>query len=223
MLINALLLAEPSTTRNSPAAAGVPAQLIALLDDTHLAQLVRTPSRLRYDPDFQLAGSDLGIDPPTVLCKPCRAFMRDPPIVKTNFDKLFRGSYEYLCLHNLLAPENWKAHHSSIFELMDCCSILDGGCHLCQLFWYEFKGILDKIRQDSARFSLKWPEHMLEVCIENDFIFDNLKGDFRILTNLIFQPRDSQGLNPHGLYLSFDKCKALTLLKQDVCFANDIV
>lgn len=218
MSINALLLAETSTSRNDPAAAGVPAQLIALLDDAHLAQLVRTPSRLRYDPDFQVAGSDLGIRPPTVLCKPCRALMRNPPIVKTN-RSIFRALYERQFSANLPAPENWQAHHSSLFELMDCCSILDGGCHLCQLFWYGFKGILDKSRQDSDKFSLIWPKHMLEVCIEDN---SSLR-EIYFLTNLIFQSRDV--LNPEtcGVHLNFDGCKTLTLLKRDVCFANDIV
>lgn len=215
MPITALLLAKTSTSRYNPAAAGVPAQLIALLDDTHLARLTQNPSRLRYDPDFQIAGSDLEIDPPTVLCKPCRALMRNPPIMKTNHE-IYN---ERWFLENPPPPEKMQAHHSSVFELMDCCSILDGGCHLCQLFWYEFKRVLDNNRQDSVQFSLEWPRHMLEVCIENNSFEDYT----HIWTNLIFQSRDVLDPKSRRLYLFFDERKTLTWLRRDVCFANDIV
>ncbi|KAF4784150.1 Heterokaryon incompatibility [Colletotrichum scovillei] len=49
----------------------------------------------------------------------------------------------------------WENHHTTFFQLMDCCFISDRGCHLCHLIWQAFR-VQRQQQRDPEAYKLTW-------------------------------------------------------------------
>lgn len=137
MPIEPLLLAGQGQKPLTDAAPSTPSAgsrtsllLRALLHDCQLSQLEKNPSIDHYD-DFEVVGSELGVDPPTVFCGACRDLLKitlelgsDSPfdLLQTQF-----GSYDFSPI----------PHHKDLFEFLDCCNSPRGSCHLCHILLFS--------------------------------------------------------------------------------------
>lgn len=182
MSADSLLLAGELHSRKTRSPGRASMQLKAILDDRHLTQLEESPSHLYYEPDFQLAGEELGVDPPTILCEACRNLMRDPP-------KLFKADARN---NSRCFPkaEYWVPHHSTFFELIECCYSSQDKCHMCHLFWHAFQRTASFYRREEIQPKILWQKYGLEVCLVEVLNWAG-KSDGRLFLNVYDVSPDS--------------------------------
>lgn len=132
LLLEGQSLKPLSETATSFPSAGSRTSLLlrVLLHDCQLSQLEQNASIDHYD-DFEVVGSELGVDPPTVFCGACRHLLKITSELGSDspFDLLQRqfGSYDSSPI----------PHHKDFFEFLDCCHSPSGSCHLCQIMLFS--------------------------------------------------------------------------------------
>lgn len=89
---------------------------------------------------------------PVSLCLCCKKFVRTRPNVFVNILMRYGNS-------DVGDDEEdeafWENHHTTFFQLMDCCFISDRGCHLCHLIWQAFR-VQRQQQRDPEAYKLTW-------------------------------------------------------------------
>lgn len=108
---------------------------VALVDVDRIRQLEAALEAVTYRDGFQevVVNDEKRL---VSLCLCCRKFIRTRPNVFVRIRNRYGNSNEG---DDEEDEAFWENHHTTFFQLMDCCYISDRGCHLCHLIWQAFR------------------------------------------------------------------------------------
>lgn len=129
--------------------------LRALLHDDQLSQLGKNASIDHYD-DFEVVGSERGVEPPTVFCGPCRDVLKKAAERGFSSPRDRRPPYDTSPI----------PHHKDLLEFYACCHSPSGSCHLCQILWHAYQTEMLYLRETGVRVQTEWRGRGLEIFID---------------------------------------------------------